>query len=94
MHVVFGLHDVTNCYSKNNETVVLCTFTLTFLTCRYFCLQEMPGTRVYIGGLPQGVRERDVERFLRGYGRLRDVLLKNGFGFVVSAFVKPCFQSL
>jgi len=42
----------------------------------------MPGTRVYIGGLPQGCRERDIERFCKGYGKLRDILIKNGFGFI------------
>lgn len=44
----------------------------------------MVGTRVYVGGLPYGTRERDLERFFRGYGRFRDVLIKNGYGFVVS----------
>ncbi|XP_059474400.1 serine/arginine-rich splicing factor 5 isoform X3 [Neocloeon triangulifer] len=42
----------------------------------------MVGTRVYIGGLPYGAREKDLERFFKGYGRIRDVLLKNGYGFV------------
>ena len=42
------------------------------------------GTRVYIGRLSHHARERDVERFFKGYGRLRDVMLKNGYGFVVS----------
>lgn len=42
------------------------------------------GTRVYIGGLPYRVKERDIERFFRGYGKLREVLIKNGYGFVVS----------
>ncbi|XP_015127396.1 serine-arginine protein 55 isoform X9 [Diachasma alloeum] len=42
----------------------------------------MVGTRVYVGGLPYGTRERDLERFFRGYGRFRDVLIKNGYGFV------------
>ena len=40
--------------------------------------------RVYIGRLPYQAREKDVERFFRGFGRIRDVNLKNGFGFVVS----------
>ncbi|XP_048735304.1 serine/arginine-rich splicing factor 6-like isoform X2 [Ostrea edulis] len=40
------------------------------------------GTRVYIGRLSHHARERDVERFFKGYGRLRDVMLKNGYGFV------------
>lgn len=42
----------------------------------------MVGTRLYVGGLPHGVNERDLERFFRGYGRMREVLLKNGYGFV------------
>lgn len=44
----------------------------------------MVGSRVYVGGLPYGVRERDLERFFKGYGRTRDILIKNGYGFVVS----------
>ncbi len=48
----------------------------------------MGGTRVYIGGLPYGVREKDLERFFKGYGRIRDILIKNGYGFVVSKLVK------
>lgn len=45
----------------------------------------MVGSRVYVGGLPYGVRERDLERFFKGYGRTRDILIKNGYGFVVSS---------
>lgn len=48
----------------------------------------MVGSRVYVGGLPYGVRERDLERFFKGYGRTRDILIKNGYGFVV------CFHLL
>ena len=29
------------------------------------------------------MREKDVERFFRGFGRIKDINLKNGFGFVV-----------
>lgn len=39
-------------------------------------------TRVYVGHLSYRVRERDLERFFRGFGKIREVLLKNGFGFV------------
>ncbi len=39
-------------------------------------------SRVYIGRLPQRASERDVERFFKGYGRIRDVVVKNGYGFV------------
>ncbi|GMT12343.1 hypothetical protein PFISCL1PPCAC_3640, partial [Pristionchus fissidentatus] len=38
--------------------------------------------RVYIGRLSSRATERDVEHFFRGYGRLRDIVLKNGFGFI------------
>jgi len=42
----------------------------------------MRGTRVFVGRLPYQARERDVERFFKGYGRIHEVLLKNGYGFV------------
>ena len=38
--------------------------------------------RVYVGRLPARAREYDVERFFRGYGKVRDIMLKNGYGFV------------
>lgn len=40
------------------------------------------GTRVFIGRLSHRASERDVEDFFHGYGRIRDIVLKNGFGFV------------
>lgn len=39
-------------------------------------------SRLYIGHLPARCDERDIEKFFKGYGRLRDVVLKNGYGFV------------
>ncbi|KXN68251.1 RNA-binding domain-containing protein [Conidiobolus coronatus NRRL 28638] len=39
-------------------------------------------TRVYFGRLNRDVRERDIEKLLRGYGDIREINLKNGFGFV------------
>ncbi|CAH0731981.1 unnamed protein product, partial [Brenthis ino] len=44
--------------------------------------KKMVGSRVYVGGLPFGVRERDLEKFFKGFGRIRDILIKNGYGFV------------
>ncbi|EDO39887.1 predicted protein [Nematostella vectensis] len=38
--------------------------------------------RVYLGRLPYGTTEDDVRRFFRSYGRLRDINLKNNYGFV------------
>ncbi|XP_035214318.1 serine/arginine-rich splicing factor 4-like isoform X3 [Stegodyphus dumicola] len=40
------------------------------------------GTRVYIGRLSYDCRERDLEKFFKGYGKIREILIKNGFGFV------------
>lgn len=38
--------------------------------------------RVYIGRLSHRARERDVERFFKGFGKIVEVDLKNGYGFV------------
>lgn len=46
------------------------------------CNGETMATRVFVGRLNYDVRERDLERFFRGYGRIEDIVLKNGFGFV------------
>merc|ERR1739848_554280 len=40
------------------------------------------GTLVYLGGLSHRARERDVEKFFRKFGRIKDISLKNGFAFV------------
>ncbi|XP_055618835.1 serine-arginine protein 55-like isoform X2 [Toxorhynchites rutilus septentrionalis] len=42
----------------------------------------MVGSRVYVGGLPRDTRERDLERFFKGYGRICDIMIKNGYAFV------------
>lgn len=47
-------------------------------------LQMSSGTRVYVGRLSNDTREKDLERFFKGYGRLTEVLMKNGYSFVVS----------
>ena len=46
------------------------------------------GSRIFIGRLNPSARERDVEKFFKGYGRIRDIDLKRGFGFVVSVHLK------
>lgn len=38
--------------------------------------------RIYVGHLSSRAREDDVERFFKGYGRIKEVNLKNGYGFV------------
>lgn len=47
------------------------------------CVEKMNGCRIFIGRLNPSAREKDVERFFKGYGRIRDIDLKRGFGFVV-----------
>uniref|UniRef100_A0A183BPV6 BTB domain-containing protein n=1 Tax=Globodera pallida TaxID=36090 RepID=A0A183BPV6_GLOPA len=42
----------------------------------------MSSTRVYFGHLPFRATENDLEHFLRGYGRFRDITMKNGYAFV------------
>jgi len=39
-------------------------------------------TRVYVGGLSNRCREKDLERFFRKFGRQRDISIKNGYAFV------------
>ncbi|CAJ0945841.1 unnamed protein product, partial [Mesorhabditis belari] len=39
-------------------------------------------SRVYLGRLPYRATVRDIERFLEGYGSVRDISLKYGFAFV------------
>ncbi|KAF9100504.1 serine arginine-rich splicing factor, partial [Mortierella sp. AM989] len=39
-------------------------------------------TRVYLGHLSRDASDRDVETLFKNYGRIREVTLKNGFGFV------------
>ena len=39
-------------------------------------------SRIYLGRLPYRATQRDVERFFKGYGKITDVQLKNGYGFV------------
>ncbi|XP_022600877.1 serine/arginine-rich splicing factor 6-like isoform X1 [Seriola dumerili] len=38
--------------------------------------------RVYVGKLSYHVREKDIQRFFSGYGKLLEIDLKNGYGFV------------
>ncbi|XP_059185647.1 serine/arginine-rich splicing factor 6-like [Centropristis striata] len=38
--------------------------------------------RVYVGKLTYHVREKDILRFFSGYGKLLEIDLKNGYGFV------------
>lgn len=49
----------------------------------YFALFQSPrlarmskGCRIYVGNLPSDCREKDLDRFFKGYGRKTDVLIK------------------
>ena len=45
---------------------------------------------MYVGNIRDDVRERDVEKFFKGFGALREITLKNGFGFVEFEVRKTC----
>ena len=61
-------------------------FILIRVNCSLVC--HRMGTRVFVGGLTYRVRERDLERFFRKYGRIKEIAMKNGFAFVVSFCVR------
>lgn len=42
----------------------------------------MASNRVYIGRLSRDAQKHDVQDLFAGSGQIRDVNLKNGFGFV------------
>src|SRR6218665_3636294 len=61
--------------------------------CGYLCFARDMGSRIYIGRLPYRAQERDIEKFFKGYGKVRDIMLKNGYGFVVRILFPFCFLS-
>lgn len=54
-----------------------------------FCRSR--SARVFVGRIPYDCREKDLDRFFRNYGRLNDIIIKNGYGFVVSFCIKEFF---
>merc|ERR1711936_1096168 len=53
------------------------------LSFKFLMSSSKMSTRVYVGGLNHRSREKDVERFFRKFGRIREISLKkNGFCFV------------
>lgn len=75
-----GLRPPRNRWHLSLSLVDYCLPDLTFHSGQL----TMSGCRVFIGHLSPHARERDVEKFFKGYGRIREINLKNGFGFVVS----------
>ena len=61
--------------------------------CCYLCFARDMGSRIYIGRLPYRAQERDIEKFFKGYGKVRDIMLKNGYGFVVRMLFPFCLLS-
>ena len=60
---------------------------------KYISEKSTMSTRVYVGRISNDTREKDLERFFKGYGRLREVMMKNGYSFVVSRFVVEFFTT-
>ena len=46
--------------------------------------RENEGCSVFIGNLSDHARNDDIERFFKGYGRVRDISLKGGYGKIHS----------
>lgn len=40
------------------------------------------GSKVFIRSLSLDCHESDIERFLKGYGRIKDIILKKGYAFI------------
>jgi RNA recognition motif-containing protein len=40
--------------------------------------------QIYVGRLPRGLYERDLEDIFDKFGKIRSLLLKRGFAFIVS----------
>jgi arginine/serine-rich splicing factor 4/5/6 len=64
---------------------VVSHFSVSFLNYCEDILPENPATmsRLYVGRLSERATERDLEHFFRGYGRIRELVMKRGFAFVV-----------
>ena len=43
---------------------------------------------VFVGNLSDNARNEDVDRFFKGYGKLRDVSLKGGYGKLKNLYKK------
>jgi len=50
----------------------------------------MAVARVYVGRLSNYARDRDVERFFKNFGRIKEIQVKNGYCFVVSVQLIIC----
>jgi len=49
---------------------VPCHGVVSFATMSFSIMDSIrEGTRIFVGRLPQDARERDLERFFKGYGR-------------------------
>merc|ERR1712037_9628 len=46
-------------------------------------LGDMSVSKVYIGNLAEDARDRDIEKLFKGYGRVRNIVVKHegGYGF-------------
>lgn len=40
--------------------------------------------QIYVGRLPRGIYERDLEEIFSKFGKIKSLLLKRGFAFIVS----------
>jgi RNA recognition motif. (a.k.a. RRM, RBD, or RNP domain) len=77
------------CWIWNYHAFWLLTIDVCESTVSILFVGEM-SSHVYIGRLPDSTRNQDVECFFKGYGRIREIRLNKGFGFVVRTLVIRC----
>lgn len=71
-------------YFGNTVFVCLCFIALSeYSGTDKMSYQQAIPTRVYVGNLHHSVRERDLERFFKNCGRVKEILIKKNYGFVV-----------
>lgn len=72
------------CRTTHGNSFILLTAIVCKFACDLISARSNMSSRIFIGHLSTHARERDVEKFFKGYGHIKEINLKNGFGFVVS----------
>ena len=44
----------------------------------------MSGSKLYVGNVPEGAKEKELQELFAAFGELEEVALMRGYGFVVS----------
>ena len=47
--------------------------------------EKEDNSQIYVGRLPRGLHDRDLEDIFTNFGKIRSCLMKRGFAFIVSS---------